>query len=549
MTTPGLAPPPVIGAPASEVLGSPTGALVRRAFLDARLRTLAFAYIFAVYSWLQAAGYHRAYPTLTERMAFARSFAGNDAIRLFYGYPYDVVTVGGYSAWRVGGSLALAASAYGVLAAVRAGRAEEEAGRAEMVLAGVVRRRMAFGSSLAAIGLGAAVLWLAEWAGFLIGGLPATSSAFLALGTGSVVVVFVGVGTLAGQLAGTRRVALSLGAAAAVGAWLLRVVSDIEHGAAWLRWATPLGWAELLRPFAGSRPWVLVLPLAATVLLLWVSARLAVIRDIGSGLLRERDARPASYRWLGRPSALAFRNQRGVLTVWIAGLAGLALVLGAVASSVSAAGISPSMQKEIARFGAGSIATPTGYLSFVFMIFIFATTLFACSQMAAARQEESDQQLETLLAQPVGRTRWLTGRLSITVAATAALSALAGLLTWTGAASQGVDASLPRLLEAGANCLPVSLMVLGWSALAYAVVPRVSAAVSYSAVSALFLWYLVGSALGLPKWVVGLTPFEHIGLVPTEKFRVGAALLMLVIGAVGTAGALLIFRRRDLLGP
>ena len=129
---------------------------------------MAFTYIFAIYSWVQAAGYRSTYPTLADRMAFARSFAGNAAIRLFYGYPYHVITIGGYSAWRVGGTLALAAAAFGILAAVRALRAEEDAGRTEIVLAGVVGRGTAFGSSLAAIGLGVSMLWLAEFAGFVV---------------------------------------------------------------------------------------------------------------------------------------------------------------------------------------------------------------------------------------------------------------------------------------------------------------------------------------------------------------------------------------------
>ncbi|HUJ67796.1 MAG TPA: hypothetical protein VLX59_19790, partial [Acidimicrobiales bacterium] len=101
---------------------------------------------------------------------------------------------------------------------------------------------------------------------------------------------------------------------------------------------------------------------------------------------------------------------------------------------------------------------------------------------------------------------------------------------------------------AGANCLPVSLMVLGLSALVYAVWPRASSAISYSAVSVAFLWYLVGSLLRVPSWLVGLTPFEHIGLVPTQSFRVEAALVMALIGVVAAVAALAWFRRRDLLG-
>ncbi len=77
-------------------------------------------------------------------------------MRLFYGKPYDLLTVGGYAAWRVGGVLSIFAAVWGLLAAVRAMRAEEDAGRAELVLAGIVARRGVYLSALVAIAAGSA---------------------------------------------------------------------------------------------------------------------------------------------------------------------------------------------------------------------------------------------------------------------------------------------------------------------------------------------------------------------------------------------------------
>jgi ABC-2 type transport system permease protein len=527
---------------------SPVAALVRRAFLDARTRTVAFAYVFAVYSWVQAAGYRHTYPTLADRTAFARSFAGNAAIRLFYGYPYHVVTVGGYSAWRVGGTLALAAAVFGILAAVRALRAEEDAGRTEMVLAGVVGRSTAFMSSMAAIGVGITILWLAEFAGFVLAGLPAAGSAYLALATASVVAVFVVIGAVVSQLASTRRIALGLGAAAVALFWLLRVLSDTVGGAAWVRWTTPLGWAEELRPFAGARPLVLLLPMAVTAPLLFVAARISVARDVGAGLIPAVDSAQPSRLLLSSPTAQGLRRERGVLAVWGVGFGAFGAILGAISTSVSTAGVSENMQKDFEKFGAGSIISPIGYLSFVFIVFIFAVCLFVCSQIGAARQEESGQQLETLLAQPVSRYRWLGGRLLLAAGAAAVLSLLAGLFTWAGADSQGVHVALAKLLEAGANCLPISLMFLGIAALVYSVLPRASSAISYTLATLAFLWYLVGAVGGAPRWLVDITPFQHIGLVPVESFRSVPAAIMATIGLATALASLFFFRQRDLLG-
>ncbi|MGO9447164.1 MAG: polyketide antibiotic transporter, partial [Solirubrobacteraceae bacterium] len=108
--------------------------------------------------------------------------------------------------------------------------------------------------------------------------------------------------------------------------------------------------------------------------------------------------------------------------------------------------------------------------------------------------------------------------------------------------------TLPKLLEAGANCLPVALLFLGLATLAYALAPRASGGIAYGLVTAAFLWQLVGSLLGVPKWTVELTPFAHVGLVPTQAFRAGSAAVMLAIALATMLGALWAFRRRDLTG-
>jgi len=515
---------------------------------DARTRTLAFGYLFALYAYIQPAGYRHTYPTVSDRLAFAHSFAGNDALRLFYGYPYDPVTVGGYSAWRVGGTLAIAAAVFGVLAAVRALRTEEDTGRMELILTGAIGRGTAYASAMVAIAACVLMLWVAQLAGYLAGGLPAGESAYLALATTSVVPVFVGVGALVSQLAPTRRLALELGSAT-VGLFLvLRVIADTASGAAWLRWATPLGWAEELRPFTGPHPLVLLLPAAASVLLLASAARIATGRDVGTGLLPANDTAEPRLRLLSSPVAQALRGERGSLSVWLISTGAFAFILGMVSTSISSAGISKSIQREIARLGSGSILTPTGYLAFVFIFFVLAVSLFACAQISAAREEEAEQRLETLLAQPLSRVGWLSGRLLLATAAATALAMVAGLLTWVGAASQGASISLPRMLEAGANCLPVALLFLGVAALAYAIVPRASAGIAYGLVTVAFLWQLSGSLLGAPKWLLDLTPFAHVGLVPVQPLRAVAAIVMLGIAVSSALAAIWIFQRRDLTG-
>ncbi|HEY7933325.1 MAG TPA: hypothetical protein VID48_05810 [Solirubrobacteraceae bacterium] len=515
---------------------------------DARVRTIAFGYLFAIYAYIQPVGFRHAYPTLADRLAFAHSFASNDALRLFYGYPYNPLTVSGYSAWRVGGTLAILAAVFGLLAAVGALRSEEDSGRMELILAGRVGRKTVYLSAMAAIATGTLIVGVAGLVGFVAGGLPVGGSTYLALATVSVVPVYVGVGALASQLAPTRRIALELGGAIVGLSLLLRVVADTSSGAAWLRWLTPLGWSEQLRPFTGPHPLVLLLPAAASALLLVLAARIAARRDIGTGVLPARDTAEPRLRLLSSPTAQALRSERASVIIWTSSVAVFAFILGMVSTSISSAGISKNVQQEIAKLGSGSIETPPGYLSFVFIFFILTVSLFMCAQIGAARHEEANERLETLLALPVARRGWLGGRLLLAACGATTISLLAGLLTWAGAASQGLHISLLRMLEAGANCLPVALLFLGLAAIAYAVLPRASTGISYGIVTVAFLWQLVGSLLGAPQWLVQATPFAHVGLVPAQPFRGGAAAIMLGIGLLAALVALAAFDRRDLTG-
>jgi ABC-2 type transport system permease protein len=239
------------------------------------------------------------------------------------------------------------------------------------------------------------------------------------------------------------------------------------------------------------------------------------------------------------------RLQRGGFLAWLAGVALFAVVLGVVADCVASA-ISESLREQIAKLGTSAADTPAGFLGFVFEFFVLAVALFACFEVVAVREGEASQQLETLFAQPVGRERWLAARLGLVAAACAVLGLAAGALSWLAAMSQGADLSFGRMLEAGANCLPVALLFLALGALGFAAVPRATAVIAYGLVAVTFLWENVGALAGIPVWALGLSPFHHVGLVPAEPFDAPGAVVMLAVAAVAAGAALGLFGRRDL---
>jgi ABC-2 type transport system permease protein len=277
-------------------------------------------------------------------------------------------------------------------------------------------------------------------------------------------------------------------------------------------------------------------------------ASIAAGRDIGAGLLPARDSAAPRLRLLSTPTALALRQERASLTTWISSVWAFGLTIGVVSESINGSVISSGLQRQLEKLGTGPVVTPRDYVAFAFILFALVTSLFACAQLGAARREEEQERLETLLALPVGRRQWLIGRLGLAVAGAVAISLAAGAATWLGAQAEGVILSFTGLLAAGANCLPVALLFLGLATLAYALVPRASGGIAYGLVAVAFLWYLFGSLVGVPRWLVAATPFAHVGAVPVQSFRATAAAIMIATGLLAAAAGVARFERRDVLG-
>jgi polyether ionophore transport system permease protein len=523
---------------------SAASALFRRTMRDSRTRTLSFALLFAFAVGTQGPTYNAAYPTLADRVELARTFGSNTGTRLLYGKPHDLLTTGGWMSWRLG-FLPVFAALWGLFGAVRALRSEEESGRQELVLAGVVGRRPAYRAAMAAVGAGALALWLVTFLATLPAKVDVGGAAYMALAFNSLAFVYAGVGALTSQLAPTRRGALGLGGAALVLGLVLRMVADTSDPLDWLRWLTPFGWAEELRPFVGAQPWLIV-PLALlTAALVLAAGRISERRDVGAGLLPARDSAQADLRGLSSPSAQALREQRGSLTAWLIGCSAVALLLG-VLSATASEGISDNLNDQFRKLGT-SLSSAEGFLGLEFLFLILAICLLVCFQLAAAREEEAEQRLETLLSLPVGRRRWLGGRLGVAMLAAAVIALAAAVLAWAGAAAAGAGVPLGKMLEAGVNCLPIALLFLGLGVLAYALVPRASNAIASGLVAVSFLWDTVLALADVPRWVLDLSPFHHVALVPAEDIDLAGATVMLVIGMAAGLAALRLFERRDLM--
>ena len=282
---------------------------------------------------------------MASREKFARTLGSNTGMAAIIGPAQHVDTVGGFVAWRVFGLLIIVGAVWGLLTATRLLRREEDAGRWELFLAGRTTRRHAAAQALVGMAAGWLVLWTLTAALTVIAGsrpnvgFSVSSSLFYATATTASAAMFLALGALASQLAQTRRQANGLAAAAFALFYLIRMVADSGTGLECLRWVSPLGWVENIRPLTGSQPLALVPIAMLTAAAAGAAISLAGRRDLGAGVLARSQRLKPSTRLLGGPALLVIWLERWVALAWIGGLASLALIFGVVARSAAAGNV------------------------------------------------------------------------------------------------------------------------------------------------------------------------------------------------------------------
>ncbi|HZD80445.1 MAG TPA: hypothetical protein VE646_10465, partial [Actinomycetota bacterium] len=126
-------------------------------------------------------GYQNAYPSLQSRMIIAAQIGANPAFQALNGKAVNLDTLGGFVAWRYGGPVVVIVAIWGLLAATKLLRGEEETGHGELVLGGRLRPTMLLAADLAALGLVFAVAWAVSGAALVGGGVQAAGAFLVAM--------------------------------------------------------------------------------------------------------------------------------------------------------------------------------------------------------------------------------------------------------------------------------------------------------------------------------------------------------------------------------
>jgi ABC-2 type transport system permease protein len=484
------------------------------------------------------------FPTATVRAGYAATSAGNAGFVALYGQLFGS-TLGELATWRAGFLPVLIGLAV-ILTVIRHTRAEEEAGRRELIGATVVGRHAGLAAALLTTCVASLLMGLVPAAG--LAGMPGDGSVAFGLQLAASGWIFAGIAAVAAQLTASAGAARGIAITALGVAYVLRVVGDIsgmtDGPLAWLSGLSPIGWVQAIRPYGDDRLWLGAVVLAATAVLMAAAVALSSRRDVGAGLLPPRPG-PAVGA-LGSPFALAWRLHRGLLAAWVGGFAVLGVVLGYLAESVGdLVGDNQAMTQVFERLG-GASGLIDSYLAGMSGLFGLVAGGYGIQAMLRARAEETTGRVEPVLSTAVGRLRWLASHLFFALLGPAATLVAAGLAIGGthGLNVRDVGGELPRLLAGTVVQLPAVWILSALTVLLFGVLPRL-VALAWAALAACLLFGMIGSAMGLSQWVLDISPFTHLPRLPGGQVSALPLILLCAIAIVLTVTGVAGFRRRD----
>jgi ABC-2 type transport system permease protein len=275
------------------------------------------------------------YPDPASRALAADLINATPALLAMFGRVYDP-SLGAIGLIKLTGLGTAMVGLFALLIVIRHARADEELGRYELLAAGSIGRFASLAASLVTAAIGTVLIGLVTAVALIAAGLAPAGSIAFGLTWTVAGLAFAAVGAIAAQLTASARAARALGIGALAVAYLLRAAGDSTGGTdpAWPTWLSPIGWAQQIRPYAGDRWALALLPVALGVVLVALAVVLARHRDLGAGLLPQRAGAAEAPRLLGGPFGLAWRLQRAAFLGWLAAFVLLSLVVGQIVTRI-----------------------------------------------------------------------------------------------------------------------------------------------------------------------------------------------------------------------
>ncbi len=525
---------------------SGTGFLLRFYLRLDRTRLIAWSAGFLILIYASVVALDQAYPT-PEALQGRASLMGNPAAVLMTGpaFALDHYTFGAMLANELSLWTFLPAAIMSVLLVVRHTRADEEAGRLEVLLSlPLGRYAPATATALLAV-ISNALVALAVIAALFVSGQASIDSVAFGVATGLTGLVFAAITTVACQMTEHGRSATGMGMGALALATIVRGVGDaIQSQGSWLSWLSPIAWAQQTKLYVDLRWWPLGLSIIAIVAIFALGIRLNRARDLGEGLRPPKPGPAQADPKLLSPAGLMSRLYSRTFVAWTFGLAIFAIAFGTLATSLDTFVTDNPAISDWVAIDMNSLTQ--SFAGLILAYLAIGPLVLLVSALLGLRTEEQNGRVEGILVTGSSRpgllAQWSLVAIIYAILTLVVLGAFAGVGVaiasgswhWVWDLTAASLAYIPALLLTGSIALFLYSVRPAWTPLIWFLV--------FFIVLDLFL----GELLKLPQWIRDFSPFTHTPLLPYAGLDIAPLAIMLGIAVALFTLSLVMFRRRGI---
>lgn len=465
--------------------------------------------------------------------------------------PIVPLSIEGAILWRGLVQASIAVMFGAALTMIRHTRTEEVSGRNELILGRPVGRYANLSAALI-LSCGGSLLAGLLTAVFLMSNGFAESGSLLAgLTLAASGCFFAGIGGLCSQIfehSGSAR-------GCVFGIYMLTMVAmvlnNMESGTTGWAWLAPEAWFRITVPYGENHAWPLLAFIVFSALPIMLSYVLLFRRDMGAGLIAQKEGAGDASPRFNFPMALAWRQQKGSILVWAIGMAWLGGIMGMGTPNISEAISSTFAHMDTSWASAiVKLGNQEGFIAILIYILglMGGLSLFAITAVQRLRHEEKEHYAEMVLSRSVSRFKWMVSYLVVAFAGSAFILLIFGLASGLGwSVATGEFSHLPRVLGMSLSKIPSVWTIIGIAALLYGWLPRMASILNWLILGVFILIEMLWE-VGIVEWsAMQWTPFAYAHyIIPIHELKIVPLIMLIVMAAALTWLGVIGFRRRSI---
>jgi len=544
-----------------------TGTLIKFIFRRERVISAIWIITLVLFSMGVAPAMANMFPDTASRTQFATAF--NNPIMIAMMGP--IYGADNYTSGAMYGGLmivwyAIAVAVMNIFFVVRHTRADEQAGRVEVVRSLPTGRLANLNATMISAMILNLILGLFTGLGLAVLGVESmdfAGSMIYGAATATIGMVFAAIAAVFSQLSTNASGATGMSFASIGLFYMIRAAGDME-GIEILSCISPLGLVLRSQSYVENNIWPSLLLFLIAIALSLVAYKLNSIRDLGQGFIAAKPGRAAASASLQGAFGLAWRLLRTPLIIWAIVMFSLGASYASVVGQIdSFIGDSPEYMTilgvPVDLLPSLSQADQSKMIVESFGIFVtLMMTLVAIVPLINAvlkiRSEEREGRTENVVSRAVPRCKYMAGYVILAFVASIIIQFLTAIGLYGTAAYVAGDSNpfvFSELLQSFFAFLPALWVIIGFTVFIVGMFPKATGVVwGYFGLVAFtsFIGRLVFT--GNLEWIMNLTPLHFVSQPePLKDYVISypPLFIMTAVAAVLTTIGFIAYRKRDMI--